>query len=55
MSQIIVLDGIGRQVFTTNVNDYQYMLQHDGWPEGMYFVTVLFEEGGQLTRKLILR
>ena len=55
MDQIFVMDGLGRTVFQTSVNDFQYQLQHDGWIEGMYFVTITFEEGGQLTRKLILR
>ena len=55
MSEIIVMDAIGRQVFNTNVNAFEYRLNHDGWNKGMYFVTILFKEGGQMTKKLILK
>lgn len=55
MSEIIFMDAIGRVVFTANVNGLQYKLDHTGWKPGMYFVTVMFSEGGQLTKKLIIR
>ena len=55
MSQIVIMDAIGREIFRTNVNGNSYILNHDGWQPGLYFITVLFEEGGQLTRKLIIR
>jgi acetyl esterase/lipase len=55
MSEIIVMDAIGKQVHRANVNGFEYRLNHDGWQTGMYFVTVLFKEGGQMTKKLILK
>lgn len=55
MSEIIFMDAIGRVVFSAEVNGYQYMLNHNGWKNGIYFVTVMFKEGGQLTKKLIIR
>lgn len=55
MSEIIFMDAIGRVVFSAEVNGYQYMLDHNGWKRGIYFVTVMFNEGGQLTKKLIIR
>ena len=55
MSEIVIMDAIGRVVFNTEVNGYQYRLDHTGWKTGMYFVTVMFSEGGQLTKKLIIR
>ena len=55
MSEIIFMDAIGRVVFSTEVNGYQYRLDHTGWKTGMYFVTVMFSEGGQLTKKLIIK
>jgi hypothetical protein len=55
MSEIIFMDAIGQIVFTANVNGLQYRLNHTDWKPGMYFVTVLFSEGGQLTKKLIIK
>ena len=55
MSEIIFMDAIGRVVFSVEVDGYQYMLDHDGWKRGIYFVTVMFKEGGQLTKKLIIK
>ena len=55
MSEIIFMDAIGRVVYSAEVNGYQYRLDHTGWKTGMYFVTVMFSEGGQLTKKLIIR
>lgn len=55
ISEIVVMDGVGRIITQETVNDYQYLLSHDGWKTGMYFVTIMFEEGGQMTKKLILR
>ena len=55
MSEIIFMDAIGRVVYSTEVNGYQYRLDHTGWKTGMYFVTVMFKEGGQLTKKLIIK
>ncbi|RLD26868.1 MAG: hypothetical protein DRI54_02070 [Bacteroidetes bacterium] len=55
MSEIIIMDAIGRVVFNTEVNGNQYRLDHTGWKPGMYFVTVMFSEGGQLTKKLIIK
>ncbi|MBT3173206.1 MAG: T9SS type A sorting domain-containing protein [Lentimicrobiaceae bacterium] len=55
MSEIVFMDGIGRVVFTTEVEGSQYTLNHSGWKTGIYFVTVMFEEGGQLTKKLIIK
>ena len=55
MSEIVFMDGIGRVVFTTEVEGSQYTLNHRGWKTGIYFVTVMFEEGGQLTKKLIIK
>ena len=55
MSEIVIMDAIGREVQRVNVNGFTYTLNHDGWKSGMYFVTVLFKEGGQLTKKLILK
>lgn len=55
MSEIIFMDAIGRVVFRAEVDGYQYVLDHKGWKRGIYFVTVMFNEGGQLTKKLIIR
>ncbi len=55
MSEIIFMDAIGRVVFSAEVDGYQYMLDHNGWKRGIYFVTVMFKEGGQLTKKLIIK
>ncbi len=55
MKEIIFMDAIGRVVFNAEVDGYQYMLDHRGWKNGIYFVTVMFKEGGQLTKKLIIR
>lgn len=55
MSEIIVMDALGREVFSASVNDFRYRLDHTGWNDGLYFVTVLFKEGGQLTKKLVIR
>jgi hypothetical protein len=55
MSEIIFMDALGRVVFSPEVNGYSYRLDHTGWKTGMYFVTVMFEEGGQLTKKLIIK
>ena len=55
MSEIIIMDAIGRQVIRESVNGMQYSVNPEGWKPGMYFVTVLFEEGGQLTKKLIVK
>ena len=55
MSEIIFMDAIGRIVFSVEVDGYQYMLDHNGWKRGIYFVTVMFKEGGQLTKKLIIK
>lgn len=55
MSEIIFMDALGRVVFSTEVNGYNYRLDHTGWKTGMYFVTVMFKEGGQLTKKLIIK
>lgn len=55
MSELVIMDALGREVQRVNVNGYSYTLNHDGWKSGMYFVTVLFKEGGQLTKKLILK
>lgn len=55
MSEIYIMDGIGREVLHNNVNGFEYRLDADGWKPGMYFVTVIFEEGGQLTKKLIIK
>ena len=49
------MDAIGREVLHNNVNGFEYRLDADGWKPGMYFVTVIFEEGGQLTKKLIIK
>jgi len=55
MSEIVIMDAIGRVVSDVKINGYQYRLNHTGWKPGMYFVTVMFSEGGQLTKKLIIR
>lgn len=55
MSEIIFMDAIGRVIFRAEVDGYQYVLDHKGWKRGIYFVTVMFNEGGQLTKKLIIR
>lgn len=55
MSQIIIMDALGRQVLNENVNGMEYQLNSEGWKSGMYFVTIMFKEGGQLTKKLIIK
>jgi len=55
MSEIVIMDALGKIVLRTNVNAFEYRLNHEGWKSGMYFVTVLFEEGGQMTKKLVLK
>jgi len=55
MSEIIFMDVNGRVVLSAEVNGYQYSVDHTGWTTGMYFVTVMFTEGGQLTKKLIIK
>ena len=55
MSEIIIMDVNGRVVSRVEVNGYQYSLDHAGWKTGMYFVTGMFTEGGQLTEKLMIR
>ena len=55
MSEIICMDMNGRVIFKAEVNGHQYKMDHAGWKAGMYFVTVMFTEGGQLTKKLIIR
>jgi hypothetical protein len=55
MSEIYIMDAIGREIFHENVNSFEYRLNAEGWKTGMYFVTILFEEGGQMTKKLIIK
>ena len=55
MKEVIIMDALGRTVFTDDINGFEYRLDHNGWNQGMYFVTVLFDEGGQLTKKLIIK
>jgi hypothetical protein len=55
MSEIVIMDAIGKVVLRTNVNAFEYRLNHEGWKSGMYFVTILFEEGGQMTKKLVIK
>ena len=55
MSEVIIMDANGRIVVSSEVNSNHYSMDHAGWPTGMYFVTVMFTEGGQLTKKLIVK
>ena len=55
MSEVIVMDANGRVIHKAEFNAHQYKLDHAGWTSGLYFVTVMFKEGGQLTNKLIIK
>lgn len=55
MSRLIIMDAIGRTVQNVEISGNRYTLDSSAWEPGLYFVTVMFTEGGQLTKKLIVR
>jgi len=55
ISEVIIVDSMGKLIRTENVNNFNHIVNVKGLSSGMYIMTILFEEGGQLSRKVILR
>jgi hypothetical protein len=55
MREVIIMDALGKVVYSNEINAFRLDLNHSEWNNGLYFVTVVFQEGGQLTQKLVIR
>jgi len=54
ISQVMMVSSMGRVIRTEPVNNFIHEVDVNGLASGMYIMTIIFEEGGQLSRKVIL-
>lgn len=53
--EVVLFNGLGQEVARHTVNDITYRIDTKGFENGMYFATIIFEEGGQMTRNIVLK
>jgi acetyl esterase/lipase len=55
MTQVVVLNSLGQEVGRELINGNSITMDVKAYDAGMYIMTIIFEEGGQLSRKVILK
>jgi len=54
ISEVVLVSNMGQVIRKESVNNFNHIVNVEGLATGMYVMTIVFEEGGQLSRKVIL-